>query len=131
MQPLIHKASVHLFAKKLPASATLGDPIRLILNDDGIITVMLAVPSRLPFGLGPSRDFLAGKLGDQASALLKPALQIAAHLRLRIVEIEPAHLNKNGQSKLYISVWGEPKSIISHRPWQQAHQNNSVNDPFD
>ena len=113
MQPIIHKASVHLFAKTLPASVAPGDTIRLILNDDDTITVMLTIPSRLPFGLGRSREFLAGKFGDQASSLLKPALQITSHLRLRIVEIEPAHLNKNGQSKLYISVWGEPKSITS------------------
>jgi hypothetical protein len=85
---------------------------------------VLAVPSRLPFGLGRSGNFLVGNLGDQASALLKPALQIAAHLRLLIIEIEPARLNTDGQSKLYISVWGEPKSIISHQPWHQAHQSN-------
>ena len=115
MQPLIHKASVHLTAKTLPASVTPGDPVRLRLGDDGIITVILIIPSRLPFGLGRSREFLAGKLGKQATALLKPALQVSAHLRLRIVEIEPAHLSLNRRSKLYISVWGEPESITTQQ----------------
>ncbi len=116
MQPLIHKASVHLTAKTLPASVSPGDPVRLLLQDDGTIIVILTIPSRLPFGLGRSRELVAGTLGQQATDLLRPALQISAHLRLRVVEIEPAHLSSNGQSQLYISVWGDPKSMISSTP---------------
>ena len=106
MQPLIHKAPVHLTARTLPASVSPGDPVRLLLQDDGTITVILTVPSRLPFGLGRSKEVVAGTLGQQATEMLRPALQTSAHLRLRVVEIEPAHLNSNGQSQLYISVWG-------------------------
>ena len=112
MQPLIHKASVHLTSDRLPSSVSLGDVANLRLRNDDTIIVTLDLPSRLPFGLGESSEFVLGTLGQQARDFLKPALQRAAHLRVRIVEFEPAHLSRNGRTRIYISVWGDPKALL-------------------
>jgi len=114
MQPLIHKASVHLTADKLPPSISPGDAVDLRLQDDGTIMAILALPPRFPFGLGTSREFVAGTLGQRASDLLRPALEKAAHLRVRIVEIEPAHLSRNGQSR-----FTESYSRQNHPKWRR------------
>ena len=116
MQPLIHKASVHLTTKSLPSSVAPGDAVDLRLQDEGTIIAILALSSRLPFGLGQPRKLLAGHLGQKASELLTPALERKAHLRVRVVEVEPAHLSRTGQSYLYISVWGSPQDLLSQTP---------------
>jgi len=60
MQPLIHKASVNLTANKLPLGVSLNDAVILCLNDDGKITAILTLPSRLPFGIGKPRKIALG-----------------------------------------------------------------------
>jgi len=128
MQPLIHKASVHLTANNLPSSISPGDVVHLRLQDNGAITAILVLPSRLPFGLGRSRELVAGTLGQRASDLLKPALETAAHLRVRVVEMEPAHLSRNGQSRLYISVWGDPMVLLSEQPRHPIFSRSRIHD---
>lgn len=112
MEPLIHKASVCLTGSMLSAPATPGDAVQLHLAVSGEIEVVLTVPSRLPFGLGKPREFLLGRLGPQATDFLRPLVERSAHLRVRIVEIEPAHLRRDGQDRLFISVWGDPMLIL-------------------
>ena len=114
--------------KSLPASVTPGDAVGLRLEEDGAVTALLALPSRLPFGLGRPREFAAGKLGQKASQLLKPALETHAHLRVRVVEIEPAHLSHNGRSRLYISVWGDPKLVAPERPRHSIFSSSRIHD---
>ena len=112
MQPLIHKASVDITANTLPSSVSPNDNASLQLEDDDTISVILILLSRLPFGLGKSRKFVVGILGQNATALIKPAILKSARLRVKIVEIEPAHLSRNGKTCLYISVWGDPMVLL-------------------
>ncbi|WP_146193262.1 hypothetical protein [Salibaculum griseiflavum] len=128
MQPLIHKASVKLTADKLPKSASPGDAVNLYLQEDGKIVATYMVPSRLPFGLGRPAELALGYLGQQATEILRPALQRYAHLRVRIVEIEPAHLRSSGKTSLFISVWGDPAILQSARPRHQIFTPSKIND---
>ena len=112
MEPLIHKASVYLTGNTLSAPVSPGDAVDLRLAVDCEIEVVLTVPSRLPFGLGKQREFLLGTLGPQATDFLQPLLEQSAHLRVRVVEIEPAHVRRGGQDRLFISVWGDPMLIL-------------------
>jgi hypothetical protein len=112
MRPLIHKASVDITANTLPSSVSPNDNASLQLEDDGTISVILILLSRLPFGLGKSRRFVAGILGHKATALIRPAILKNARLRVKIVEVEPAHLSRNGKTCLYISVWGDPMVLL-------------------
>tara|TARA_B110000090_G_scaffold78226_1_gene89126 strand:+ start:661 stop:1011 length:351 start_codon:yes stop_codon:yes gene_type:complete len=111
MQPLIHKASVNLAANKLPSGVSLNDAVILCLKDDGRITAILTLPSRLPFGIGKPRKIALGTLEQHATNLIKPALEKSAYLRVRIVEIETAHLSHGGKNRLHISVWGDPMAL--------------------
>ena len=112
MQPLIHKASVDITANTLPLSVSPNDNASLQLEDDDTISVILILLSRLPFGLGKSRKFVVGILGQKATALIRPAILKNARLRVKIVEIEPAHLSRSGEICLYISVWGDPMVLL-------------------
>lgn len=116
MQPLIHKALVHLTIDKLPKAASPSDEVSLYLQQDGQIIVTYMVSSRLPFGLGGPVELVLGYLGNQATAILRPALERYAYLRVRIVEILPAHLSASGNASLFISVWGDPTILWTAQP---------------
>lgn len=128
MQPLIHKASVNLTTDKLPKAASPGDAVNLYLQKDGKIIATYMVPSRLPFGLGGPVELVLGYLGLQATEILRPGLERYAHLRVRIVEIEPAHLSASGNASLFISVWGDPTILLSARPRYQIFSQSRIND---
>ena len=53
-----------------------------------------------------------GYLGDHTKALLMPALEIGAQLRVRIVELDAGHLRTNGCDRIAISVWGDPAGVM-------------------
>jgi hypothetical protein len=124
MQPIIHKASLRLIDDTLPKQVTLGDAVNLLLQQDGQILAIWMAPSRLPFGFGKPRERVLGCLGKEASDLLRPALVAAAHLRVRIVEIEPAHLGQDGVTSAFVSVWGDPSDVISKRPKNKTIPNS-------
>ena len=112
MQVLIHKTNLIRLEPNLRiADVGLADPVQLLQEDDTDIAAFVMLPSRLPFGLGKPRIVRAGYLGDQAKALLWPALEKAAPLRVRIVEIIAAHINGGGVNRISISVWGNPADI--------------------
>ena len=112
MQVLIYKAGIKS-AHDDPYSLGLaaGDTAKLRLENDGAVSVTAITRSRWPFGIGRKRQVVIGKLGDQATEIIRPYLDLDARIRVRIVEIEPPHLNRNHQSGIYISVWGEPMDI--------------------
>ena len=128
MQPLIHKASVNLTTDKLPKSASPGDAVTLYLQNDGKVIATYMAPSRLPFGLGRPFELILGYLGHQATEILRPALERYAHLRVRIVEIEPAYLSSSGNASLFISVWGDPTILLSAQPRYQIFTQSRIND---
>lgn len=128
LQPLIHKASINLASSSIPRQVAPGDIAKLHLNDDETIAVILTISSRWPFGWGKAKEWVAGVLGAQASDILRPALRKGARLRVRIVELEPAHLSADNQSRLYISVWGDPGVLTAEQPKFQIFSRSKIND---
>lgn len=128
MRPLIHKASVRLSAPELAKNVSLGDPLTLRCEDGEKITVIWEAPSRLPFGIGKERSCRLGSLGDRATAILKNAVVRKARLRVRIVEIEPAHVRTSGHTRLFISVWGDPKDMTAFQPKKQIFSRSRIHD---
>ena len=84
----------------------------LIYNNVSEVAVMAMLPSRLPFGLGRLRKVKLGYLGDHTKALLMPALEMGAQLRVRIVELDSGHLRSDGCDRIAISVWGDPAGVM-------------------
>lgn len=128
MQPLIHKASINLVSSSIPSQVAPGDAATLHLTHDETIAVILTLSSRWPFGWGKAKDWVAGVLGAQASDILRPALQKGAHLRVRVVELEPAHLSSDNQGRLYISVWGDPGALAAEQPKFQIFSRSKINE---
>ena len=110
----------------------IGDPVQLQKEGDAEIAAFVMLPSRLPFGLGKSRIVRAGYLGNQAKALLWPAFEKPAPLRVRIVEILAAHLNADGTNRISISVWGDPADVVPSVPRAGIFSRSRINDdPID
>lgn len=100
MQVLIHKTSlVRLEANLRISGVGLGDPVQLLQEGETDIAAFVMLPSRMPFGLGKSHIVRAGYLGNQAKALLWPAFEKDAPLRVRVVEILAAHLAGDGLNR--------------------------------
>jgi hypothetical protein len=113
MQILIHKANV--VRLQLPVRGLrlgLGEAVVLVHDNASEVAVMAMLPSRLPFGLGRLRKVKLGYLGEHTKALLMPALELGAQLRVRIVELDAAHLRTDGCDRIAISVWGDPAGIM-------------------
>ena len=113
MQILIHKAD--LVRLQLPVRSLrlgLGEAVVLVHDNASEVTVMAMLPSRLPFGLGRLRKVKLGYLGDHTKALLMPALELGAQLRVRIVELDAGHLRADGCNRIAILVWGDPAGMM-------------------
>jgi hypothetical protein len=133
MQVLIHKTSlVRLEANLRISGIGLGDPVQLLQEGESDIAAFVMLPSRMPFGLGKSRIVRAGYLGNQAKALLWPAFEKDAPLRVRVVEILAAHLAGDGLNRVSISVWGDPADITPSVPKTTIFSRSRINDdPID
>ena len=108
MQPLIHQAAVAILeVDPYRAKISLGDVAQLRSEPDGVVTVYVERKSRLPFGLGKTSYLRVGTLGPKASAFIRPALDKRVPLRVRVVEVEIAHLSPKAENSISISVWGE------------------------
>jgi hypothetical protein len=113
MQILIHKAN--LVRLQLPVRGLrigLGEAVVFVHDSASEVAVMAMLPSRLPFGLGRWRKVKLGYLGDHTKALLMPALELGAQLRVRIVELDAGHLRADGCERIAISVWGDPAGMM-------------------
>ena len=129
MQVLIHKTGlVRLSANRRMARIGLGDPVQLQQEGATDIAAFVMLPSRMPFGLGKSRITRAGYLGNQARALLWPAFEKDAALRVRIVEILAAHLASDGLNRISISVWGDPADIVPSGPITPIFSRSRIHD---
>lgn len=130
MQPIIHKAEIALDVNPTSVGISPGDRALLSLNQDATISVLVERPSRLPFGLGRPRLFAAGRLGTRATDLLRQAIESRAELRVRIVEVEPAHLNRSGHAAVFISVWGNPADLGRSKSKSVIFTRSKINDPI-
>ena len=129
MQPIIHKAAIALDLNPVSSGISPGDRAWLSLNPDATVSVLVERPSRLPFGLGKPKLFIAGKLGTRATYLLRPALESRADLRVRIIEVEPAHLSRSGHAAVFISVWGNVADVAQSKPASFMFTRSKINDP--
>ncbi|MBM2324174.1 MULTISPECIES: hypothetical protein [Marivita] len=129
MQPIIHKAAIALNLNPVSAGISPSDPTFLVLNLDMSVSVFVERPSRLPFGFGKSRLVLAGKLGARATDIVRPALERKADLRVRIIEVEPAHLSRSGRAAIFVSVWGNPADIAQPKSTPAIFTRSKINDP--
>ena len=117
MQALIHQAS--LYGLRIPirgSDMAPGHAVELALDPDYIVAAFVKLPSRLPFGLGRPRRKHLGYLEPEVAEKIAPAIEKQALLRVRIVEIEPAHARPDGVDQISISVWGEPRCLASITP---------------
>lgn len=129
MQPIIHKAAIALDINPMSAGISPGDRAWLSLNLDETVTVFVERQSRLPFGIGKPRLVSVGKLGARATEIVRPALERKADLRVRIIEVEPAHLTRSGRAALFVSVWGNPADIIQRSSAPKIFTRSKINDP--
>jgi len=112
MQPLIHQASLHGLTMAVGGSGIVpGQNVELEITAERNILACVTLPSRWPFGFGRPRRQCLGYLHPEATQMLLPALDIEATLRVRIVEVEPAHARADGVDRISISVWGDPDDL--------------------
>jgi len=112
MQALIHQASLHGLTTPIVGSGIgPGQAVELEVTAEREILIYASLPSKWPFGLGRSRRKCLGYLHPEATELLLPALDREAMLRVRIVEVEPAHVRADGVDRVSISVWGDPDDL--------------------
>lgn len=121
MQVLIYKTELKglASARHWPRNLAPGDPVVLRLDDaDRIIGVYATHTPRL--WMRKPRHIRLGELNEPTATLLDLAVRAGAHLRVRIVEIQPPNLTSNGQPRVAISVWGDPKDLSNQRPRHPA-----------
>lgn len=112
MQPLIHKAALTVLdVDPHRIGLAPGDIVELQPEIDGSVTAYLSRRSNLPFGIGKPCLRRMGTLGPKATALIFRALTVSARLRVRVADIEFAHLSSRGRNSVSISVWGDPADL--------------------
>ena len=112
MQALIHQTSLHALQFPLAGSGVvLGQTVHLKCDKDHQVAAFVTLPTRWPFGLGKARFRQLGLLPLKAAEMIKPALERQASLRVRIVEMEPAHARIDGVDQVSLSVWGQPTDL--------------------
>lgn len=132
VEALIHKVALtRLDLDPHSAGVSPGDHVFLVCEADERVAAYVTLPSRLPFGWGKRRTKRLGLLDPQSSRMLMPALERHANLRVRVVEIEFPHLNRNRLNTVYISVWGNPSDLIPRKhPMARIFSKSRINEPM-
>lgn len=108
MEILIYKTD--LSVERVPRWLVPTAPVRLRPETDGSVGAYADRPAGW-LGLRPRARVRIGTLGGAARELLTPAIETGAALRVRIVELLPAHLASDGRARVAISVWGDPERL--------------------
>lgn len=115
MQVLVYQARLCDLKMQIQGSKlTLGQSVELAFNDDQSVAAFVMQRSGLPFGLGKPRRQLLGQVISEVAEIIAPALLKNVPLRVRIVEIKPAHTRTDGVDQISISIWGEPSALLDH-----------------
>lgn len=115
MQTLIYKTE--LVVERAPAWLAPNSPVELRPQADGTVVAFARRPYRwIPF-LGEVRPVRIGMLTEDAAMLARPALETGIVLRVRIVELHPAHLTTDRRARISVSVWGGVAKMAASRPF--------------
>lgn len=116
MQTLIYKTE--LTVEHAPAWLAPNSPVELRLQANGTVVAFACRTSRwIPFFLGEARPVRIGVLTEDAAMLARPALETGVVLRVRIVELHPAHLTTDRRARISVSVWGGVVKMAASRPF--------------
>ena len=117
MQVILHKTPLVPLAQTPTAfGLTLGDSVELHAGPSGEVVAVYSRKGRwLPLLGRRSRPVPIGQLEPEAADIVAPALRNGNELRVRVVEICPAHLRAEGDDAVCLSVWGDRDSLARAR----------------
>ncbi len=104
MQILIYKTD--LVVERAPTWLELNSSVELCPQADHTVAAYVRRPPRWPSLFGASRPVRIGFLDEAAETLLRSAFEAGIALRVRIVELDPAHLTDDRRARISVSVWG-------------------------
>lgn len=115
MQVLIYKTDLHV--ERAPAWLAPMERVQLVLEPTGSIGAYVDRPTGW-FGLFVVPAVRIGALRDDVKDLLISILETGVSLRVRIVELIPAHLSPCGCAQVSVSIWGRPlpSPKVTRRP---------------
>lgn len=122
MQVILHKTPLVPLAES-PATfgLTLGDSVELQADPTGaVMAVFRRKGAWLPLLGRRTRQVPIGQLVPEAADMVAPALRCGTDLRVRVVEICPAHLSAEGQDAVCLSVWGDRDRLAQARNHEAA-----------
>lgn len=109
MQTLIYKTDI--VVERAPAWLAPNAPVELRPQADGAVVAYAQRPSRLFTLFRSSRPVRIGVLHEEAGELLRPILDAGITIRVRIVELQPAHLAVDRRARISVSVWASVTRI--------------------
>lgn len=104
MQLLIYKTE--LVVERAPSWLAPNAPVELRPQADGSVAAFAPSPSRWTSLFWRERPVRIGTLNEDAAMLVCSALEAGTVLRVRIVELRPAHLTADRRVRMSVSVWG-------------------------
>ena len=114
MQTLIYKTE--LTVERAPAWLAPTSPVELRPQADGTVAAFARRPSGWASMVWGERPVRIGMLTEDAAMLARPALETGIVLRVRIVELHPAHLTTDRRVRISVSVWGGVVKMAASRP---------------
>jgi hypothetical protein len=111
MELIIHKAE--LSVERAPAWLVPDAPVRVGIVSEWQVAVF-ARPPRRWFRPWAPPEVRLGLLSEDARDVILPKITTGHWLRVRIVELHPAYLAKDGQARIAISVWGRQSLSVAY-----------------
>jgi hypothetical protein len=113
MQTLIYKTE--LVVERAPPWLAPNSPVELRPQADGAVVAFTRRPPRwFPFW-GEARPVRIGVLNEEVAMLLSLLLETDIALRVRIVELHPAHLTTDRRARISVSIWGGVDKMAGSR----------------
>ena len=109
MQTLIYKTE--LFVERAPGWLTPNSTVELRPQADGTVAAFARRPSGWASVFLGERPVRIGLLNEDAAMLVRPVLETDIALRVRVVELHPAHLTADRRARISVSVWASGSKI--------------------